>query len=154
MKILIQSMPLLLFGLLVMTCGQVYSDPTLIPLVEDAIETALNEPDTPAVLSLSRVIDTPWEQVVIFTPYSDPRAIEKEMDIQLDRAQHTHINSRDDIHVLLFLRQGETLRMLEYPRSKGDFKLDQTTLFEREDAIFRITRQADGPVSLQPIALE
>lgn len=149
-----QSWPLLLLGLFMTACGQVYSDPTLIPVMEEAIQTALSEPDTPAVLSLSRVIDTPWEQVVIFTPYSDPRAIEKEMDIQLDRARHTRINSRDDIHVLLFLREGQTLRMVEYPRSKGDFKLDETTLFEREEAVFRISPQITGPVALEPVALE
>ncbi len=136
---------------LLAACGYVYSDSKLVPIMENAIQTAMQEPDTPAVLQLTTVTDFIWDQVVIMPPYTDPKALEKELDLELDRARHTRIIMRDDIHVLLFLKNGETLSFMEYPRAKGDFDISRATVFDTGSALFRLLPQASGPVKLVPI---
>ena len=91
-----------------------------------------------SVLDLSKVVDFPWDSLLILKPFSKLDVVSADLNVDLSSAKQSGIDQRDDINLLLFYASGQPVRQLEFPRVSGDF-VDTTVRFiARDSAQFHI----------------
>ena len=91
------------------------------------------------ILNLDSIAQFEWDSIIILTPYANPADISEQFKIDLSKIATTNIESRDDINVLIFVDDGNLVRVVEYPRYPGDFAKNDIEFIKRSDARFRIT---------------
>lgn len=62
-----------------------------------------------------------WDKAYLFTPYSTQEAIEEELGT--DFKDPSHISTRDDIYLLVFLDGDEVVQYVEMERQGSDFSI-------------------------------
>jgi hypothetical protein len=123
---------------------RVYSSSKFNSDIEQAIATN-------KVLKLPDVTPFTWEKLYIFTPYTAAKAIEKCLGFTWTEASNTGIEQRDDINLLVFVRNDQAIQHLEYPRSKGDFLVTANCQsFTPATAAFAVKTDKSGYFRLVP----
>ena len=89
-------------------------------------------------LDIEKLTDFQWDSLIILTPYVNYHKIEDQYHINLSAVKHSDIQLRDDISQLIFFRDSEPVRMVEYPRFPGDFSNNNVEFIKRDSAIFDI----------------
>ena len=130
-------------------CANVTSDRGLIKTIDAAIQEELANSSSPE-LNLSTVVYRYWDQVAIVPANHDAEEAAEFLGVDLERVRHTRIEGRDDINVIAFLGEGHTVGMVEYPREKGDFIVDEPILLDRDQAVFTIVKTGTGIKLLPP----
>ena len=74
-------------------------------------------------LDIEKLTDFQWDSLIILTPYVNYHKIEDQYHINLSTVKHSDIELRDDISQLIFLRDGEPVRMVESPVSQETFQI-------------------------------
>ncbi|MEP6622390.1 MAG: hypothetical protein ABJE47_23910 [bacterium] len=90
-----------------------------------------------ASVRLQDVTSFPWDSVRIAGPYDAPRTASDSSTKVWQAISKTGLASRDDIDVLVFLREGQVVAVVEHPRRLGDF--DSTAVrrtYTRSEAVF------------------
>lgn len=120
--------------ILFLGCKKLESDKVLEHKIKQAVTKG-----KPTVLDLNAITDFEWNEILILTPYTNPKEIENNLGIDLSSIKHSGIQSRDDINLILFLKDKDVVRMVEYPRYPGDFKLKTNwQLIPKSRSKFRI----------------
>ena len=84
-----------------------------------------------------------WDHVLILPPYSYPSQVSEKWLIDLPRSVwRTGIESRDDICVLVFLREKKAVSWTEVPRTM-DFAFVRGEFIKRENAKFSVSRTGE-----------
>jgi hypothetical protein len=130
-------------------CANVTSDRGLITTIDEVIQAELADSSSPE-LNLSEVVYRYWDQVAIVPANHDAEEAAEFLGVDLERVRHTRIEGRDDINVIAFLGEGHTVGMVEYPREKGDFIVDEPILLDRDKAVFKIVKTETGIKLLPP----
>jgi hypothetical protein len=89
-------------------------------------------------LDLKKITEFQWDSLIILTPYVNFDEIQTQYNTNLSQVRHSNIQSRDDISQLIFFRDGEPIRMVEYPRYPGDFSMNKVEFIKRDNAKFDI----------------
>ncbi|MEX0998234.1 MAG: hypothetical protein WDZ45_14370 [Flavobacteriaceae bacterium] len=89
-------------------------------------------------LDLRKITEFQWDSLIILTPYINYDKIETQFNTNLSQVRHTSIQSRDDISQLIFFKDGEPIKMIEYPRFPGDFATNKVEFIKRDNAKFDI----------------
>ncbi|WP_299315060.1 hypothetical protein [uncultured Aquimarina sp.] len=89
-------------------------------------------------INFDKIADFEWDQLLILPPYSITKKIEEKLSIDLSIVKNSKIESRDDINLLAFLKDGKAIIKVNYPRYPGDFTIDDYIITSRKNAIFTI----------------
>lgn len=102
------------------------------------IEIKFNEES--AIVDLSKLNDFTWDNLLIFEPYSLIERTEKELNLNLSNIRENGIRSRDDINLLVFMKNGKSIKISELTREVGDFE-QLRKLIAKKKAKFRISEK-------------
>ena len=72
-------------------------------------------------IDLSNLNDFDWENLLILGPYSSIDNIEKELNLNLENIRENGIEYDDSINLLVFLKNGKSVKISEVSRGVGDF---------------------------------
>lgn len=62
-----------------------------------------------------------WDRLYIFAPYSTPEKIESTIKTIWFGSRFTHIDTNENIALLVFLQNGNVVQYIEFWRGDGDF---------------------------------
>jgi len=79
-----------------------------------------------------------WESLIILTPYSLPKKVGEKYNIDLTSIEHFAIESRDDINLIVFLKNNIPTRVIAYPRYPGDFSDNVIEVIRKTEANYSI----------------
>jgi hypothetical protein len=72
-------------------------------------------------IDLSNLNDFDWENLLILGPYSSIDNIKKELNLNLENIRENGIEYDDSINLLVFLKNGKSVKISEVSRGVGDF---------------------------------
>lgn len=73
------------------------------------------------IIDLNYLNDFEWENLLILEPYSVIESVEKELNLDLENIRENRIEYDDSIHLLVFLKNGKSIKVSEVSRKIGDF---------------------------------
>ena len=101
--------------------------------------------DEKVIVKLQSITTFQWDKFYVFTPYTPIEKIHKTLGFNCPRAVKSGINHRDDINLLVFVKDRKVIQHLEYPRSHGDFyKIKKKNGFTPKEAIFEVREEDLG----------
>ncbi|RKD25916.1 hypothetical protein BEP19_03020 [Ammoniphilus oxalaticus] len=107
-----------------------------------AIKEAQSNQDS---IEFKEIADFPWDRMFIFPPYTPVETINEELGVSWSKVGSTGIQNRDDINLIVFVKDNKVVRYLEYPRGQGDFAdIKKTGGFEPEAAVFQVVKEQIG----------
>ncbi len=84
---------------------------------------------------IDSLIDQPWDELIVFAPYSNPPAIASQHRIDLPMALSRHsIINRDDVCILVFLHEKEAIAWSTIRRSVIDLSEHGNRIIIRKEA--------------------
>lgn len=102
--------------------------------------------ETRKPLKLSESADFAWDKVHVFAPYTPSEAIQKDLGFAWAEAGRTGIDSRDDITLLVFVKNKRVVRTLAFPRNRGDWAMIENHAgFTPAQAVFKVTAEEAQP---------
>ena len=99
------------------------------------------------IIRFENIMKFEWESIIILTPYSWAEQVGKENKIDLTSIEHFGIKSRDDINLIVFLKNNKPTRVIEYPRYPGDFSDNKIEIIEKSKANFKVKVTKETTVS-------
>ena len=90
------------------------------------------------IIRFESIMKFDWESLIILTPYSWTEQVGKDNKIDLTSIEHFGIESRDDINLIVFLKNNKPVRVIEYPRYPGDFSNNKIEIIEKSKANFKV----------------
>ena len=99
-------------------------------------------------VDLGRLVDTPWDRMFVFAPYTSLKSAQKVLPGAWSAADHDGLEMRDDICVLAFFDRSKRVARVTQPRGSGDFAgAVRKGGYARSEAIFEVSRGHLVPVS-------
>lgn len=108
---------------------QLHSDNDLTELLENEIYRNQEKVD------FTKITDFDWDELLIAAPYCDIKGYEKSLNVDLSNIRENGICSLDDFNLLVFIKEGKSIKISELPRTSGDFT-DYKVLISKSKAIF------------------
>ncbi len=87
------------------------------------------------IIDLKNFNEFDWDNLLILGPYSVVDNIEKELNLDLENIRENRIESDDSINLLVFLKNGKSIKVSEVSRGIGDFS-NLRNLISKESAKF------------------
>ncbi|MCQ2748468.1 MAG: hypothetical protein MJ246_00175 [Clostridia bacterium] len=101
------------------------------------IANELNESNK-TVIDFKDIIKEDWDSMFVFDPYTSYETIYEALGFEWDEIYKTGISYRDDITLLVFVKDMKVVRYIEYPTAYGDFsKLDKEVY---DDGAFELSK--------------
>lgn len=98
-------------------------------------------------VDIGSLTDFAWERLYVFPPYTPRRDILEHLGREWNGVEQTGIDRSDDRCLLVFVKGGQVVRFLEFPRKLGDFAGVQALKgLDRNRAVFEIRRQNGAAV--------
>lgn len=77
--------------------------------------------DSDSKISITELTDFEWDKAYLFEPYISEEEMEQEIGVNFK--DQSNIYTRDDISLLLFLKNGEVVHYAELKRWEADFSI-------------------------------
>ncbi|GAA4952726.1 hypothetical protein GCM10023314_27830 [Algibacter agarivorans] len=87
------------------------------------------------IIDLKNLNEFDWDNLLILGPYSVVDNIEKELNLDLENIRENGIEYDDSINLLVFLKNGKSIKISEVSRRIGDFS-NLRNLISKESAKF------------------
>jgi len=113
---------LMAFGAAVMcfgVCGCAKSDRSLITTLEQSARAAITNSNQ--VVKVSDVTDFKWDKLFIFQPYTPIDRINSRLGFRWIDPERVTLSVPETAYLLVFVKDGQVVRRIEFPRSVGDF---------------------------------
>ncbi|AZI24007.1 hypothetical protein EA772_01105 [Pedobacter sp. G11] len=129
------TLTVLILGFFLATsCNRVNNDHHIVLLLEKEVSRNIG-----GKIELGKLINFKWDKLLILPPYTNISRVEKAHHISLNPIKHSRIDIREDINQIVFFEENKIIKMIEFPRSSGDFEnAHQSELFTRANANFKI----------------
>jgi hypothetical protein len=97
-----------------------------------------------------------WDKFYVFAPYTTSEDIQRTLGFNWSQSNCFDLSSRDDINLLVFVKDGKVIQFLEYPRGDVDFaefgvrfeprltKQKRPDYFSHATAVFYIEKVVNG----------
>ncbi|PWA05752.1 hypothetical protein [Flavobacterium laiguense] len=109
--------------------SQLNSDKELTKIIESKIK------DNSMKIDLTKIDNIDYDKLLILEPYSNIQKTEIELNIDLSNISKNYICNSDGINLLVFLKNGKSIKISELNRTNGDFK-DCKVFINRKNALF------------------
>lgn len=90
------------------------------------------------IIRFENIVKFEWDSLIILTPYSLSEKVGEKHNIDLKSIEHFGIESRDDINLIVFIKNNSPIRVIEYPRYPGDFSNNEIEIIEKSKANYTI----------------
>ena len=90
------------------------------------------------IIRFESIMKFDWDSLIILPPYSLPEEVGEKHNIDLKSIEHFGIKSRDDINLVIFLKNSKPIRAIECPRYPGDFSNNEIEIIEKSKANYKI----------------
>jgi len=90
------------------------------------------------IIRFESIMKFEWDSMIILTPYSWPEKVGEKHNVDLKSIERFGIKSRDDINLIVFLKNNKPIRVIEYPRYPGDFSNNEIEIIEKSKANYMI----------------
>ncbi|WP_052345911.1 hypothetical protein [Paucisalibacillus sp. EB02] len=123
----------IIFLLLLVGCSSIQHnidlEKSLYSIIEDKNKNEIN---------LTSWTSFDWEKAFLFTPYTPPEEIEKQLGV--DYNDPSDIDWRDDIYLLIFMNDEKVVQYVEVERQGADFTIGKKKYLTPSDDLIRIER--------------
>lgn len=103
------------------------------------------ETEEDVVIQLGALTPFGWERVYIFPPYATAEQIRGSLGFDWPKAMRIGIERRDDINLLVFVRDKKVVQYVAFPRVHGDFsELATPSGFSPGEAVFIVEKEGNG----------
>jgi hypothetical protein len=92
-----------------------HSDNTLTEKIEAEFNSELK------IIDLTLLNSFEWNELLVLGPYSVIDNVEKELNLDLENIRENGIEYSDSINLLVFLKDGKSVKISEVSRGIGDF---------------------------------
>lgn len=96
------------------------------------------------LIDINDFISFDWDKLYVFKPYSTSSIIDKELGFSWKDVKDTGISQNDSYCLLVFIKEGEIEKYLNWPRSKGDFSKLERVSYLKDESIFNIKKEKQG----------
>jgi hypothetical protein len=112
----------------------------MIDTLKQEIERKQKSGDT---LNMMEIISSDWDRMYVFGPYTPESKIQEVLGFELK--ENFRIDERDDINLLVFVKDNNVIQLIYFPRSFGDFtSADYLPIMaDKAEALFEITPAQD-----------
>jgi hypothetical protein len=112
--------------------------------LEDIIQQKVDEKNATPI-EIKAVTDFAWDKLFIFTPYTPTTVINKTLGFESNEIKKVEMDLREEINLLVFVKDNKLVGLVEFPRRKGDFdKISNADGFSPETAKFTVTVEDRG----------
>jgi hypothetical protein len=118
-----------------------YSDDTLTEKIESELKSDLE------IIDLSKLNSFEWNKLLILGPYSNIETVEQELNLDLENIRKNGIKFSDSINLLIFLKDGKSVRISEVSRGIADFtnlsqiiKKDKAKFVKTENGKYKLAK--------------
>jgi len=87
------------------------------------------------IIDLTKLNNFEWNELIILGPYSVINNVEKELNLDLENIRENGIEHSDFINLLIFLKDGKSVKISEVSRGIGDFT-NLSQIIEKDKAKF------------------
>jgi hypothetical protein len=123
---------ILIFFLSLCSCeteNQLTSDKSLTYQIESEFNSKSK------IINLSKIVDFKWDSLLILEPYSTIKSYEDSLHLNLKNIRENYISYRESLNVLVFLKNGKSIKISEIPRKTLEFE-NLNLLVEKSRAEF------------------
>ncbi|PKH50819.1 hypothetical protein CXF68_09020 [Tenacibaculum sp. Bg11-29] len=120
--------------------NSLYSDNTLTEKIEAEFKSDSE------IIYLTKLNSFEWNELLILGPYSIVESIEKELNLDLGNIRETEIEYSDSINLLVFLKDGKSVKISEVSRGIGDFT-NLRQIIEKSKVIFVKTENGQNKLA-------
>jgi hypothetical protein len=97
-------------------------------------------------LDMQQVIREEWDRLHVYAPYTMPAKVERDLGFSWPTARAVRIKERDDITLLVFVRDGQVVTYVAHPRHLGDFSgAGRSGGYSKEEAVFEVHVEGEWP---------
>jgi hypothetical protein len=89
-------------------------------------------------IEVNSIVDFKWDKAYLFEPYSTEEQFEKQLGVEYE--DPSHISSRDDIYLLVFLHEGKVVQYAEIDRQRGDFSTGGKEYLSSSEDVLKVVR--------------
>jgi len=128
------------------SCNKIETDRDFEAAIKSEVQRSIG-----GTLEFKKIAAFKWTKVLILAPYTNIGRVQKEMNVNLKPIEHSDIDNRDDINQLIFFDDDKIIKMIEYPRSDGDFEQGLNAgFYSKDNAIFRIMAKSQKWANRKP----
>lgn len=137
---------LLVIGMLFLTLfscqyfNSLHSDNTLTEKIEAEFKSDSE------IIDLTKLNSFEWNKLLILGPYSVIDNVEKELNLDLENIRENGIEYSDSINLVIFLKDGKSVKISEVSRGIGDFT-NLTEIIEKRKAKFVKTENGQNKLA-------
>ncbi|HEX8474450.1 MAG TPA: hypothetical protein VF666_10485 [Pyrinomonadaceae bacterium] len=96
-------------------------------------------------VDLKTLSNLDWDKFYTFAPFTPADEIRRALGFDWSGLARTGIDRRDDINLLVFVKDNAVVEHVEYPRRRGDFyKIKRPEGFRPDEAIFEVREENQG----------
>lgn len=92
-----------------------------------------------------------WDSLMILTPYTCIDKIEEKHNINLKPVAHFGIKNRDDINLIVFLKNKKSIHAIEFPIHLGDFSKNKIELIKKSKANYKMILSKEQTTNGKPL---
>jgi len=89
-------------------------------------------------ITINTLTDYDWDKDFLFTPYSTQKGINEQLGVHFK--DPSNIDWRDDIYLLVFMKDNKVVQYVEMERQGADFKLGEKEYLIPTDDVIIIER--------------
>lgn len=89
-------------------------------------------------ISIKTLTDFDWDKGFLFTPYSTQEGIDEQLGVHFN--DPSNIDWRDDIYLLVFMKDDKVVQYVEIERQGADFKLREKEYLTPSNDVIIIER--------------
>ena len=98
------------------------------------------------IVDLSKLNNFEWNELLILGPYSVIDNVERELNLDLENIRENGIEYSDSINLLIFLKNGKSVKISQVSRGIGDFT-NLTQIIEKSKAKFVKTENGQNKLA-------
>jgi len=90
------------------------------------------------VIKVKSLADFKWDKAYLFEPYTPEEHIEKQLGVEFE--DPSNISSRDDIYLMVFLKEGKVVQYAELNRQRTSFSIGEKDYLSPSEDVLKIER--------------
>lgn len=93
-------------------------------------------------INFDTMIDLDWDEMYVITPYKNPKEFFEKTNGNWKEIDQS-IEVKDDINLVIFLKEKNIVCYFNYPRANGDFVFSGDGVFSRDSTNFTVINEGN-----------
>lgn len=106
-------------------------------ILEESFRSPVEEGATKKI-NVHSLADFTWDKAFLFPPYTVQGSINEQLGVRFK--DPSNMDMRDDIYLMIFLKEGQVVQYVEIDRQQADFTIGEKEYLTPANDTIRITR--------------